>query len=145
MQAESILQHHSSVFSIATEQILKQLESGVAPRHRPWIAQIHKNPVSGRGYRGINVFLLSTSGQGSPYWLTYKQATERGGRIRKGGHITRVFFRNTGTREVEDTEGEAHATSSILPRYYTVFSVEQFEGIASPRIAPSIGAIEERK
>jgi hypothetical protein len=84
MQAESILSHHSSVYSIVTEQILKQLESGVAPWHKPWSTQIPKNLVNGRGYRGINVFLLSSSGYGSPYWLTYKQATERGGHVRKG-------------------------------------------------------------
>ena len=70
MQAASILQHHSSVYSIVTEQILKQLESGVAPWHRPWTTQIPKNLVSGRAYRGINVFLLACFGYGSPYWLT---------------------------------------------------------------------------
>ena len=66
MQAESILPHHSSVYSIVTEQILKQLESGVAPWHRPWTTQSPKNLVSGREYRGINVFLLASQGTARP-------------------------------------------------------------------------------
>src|ERR1700690_3196168 len=104
MQAASILQHHSSVYSIVTDQILKQLEAGVAPWHKPWTTQIPMNLVSGRGYRGINVFLLSSSGYGSPNWLTYKQATERGGHVRKGEHGTKVVFWKVGTREAEDAD-----------------------------------------
>jgi antirestriction protein ArdC len=143
MQAEPILQHHSSVYSIVTEQILKQLESGVAPWHRPWTTHIPKNLVSGRGYRGINVFLLSSSGYGSPYWLTYKQAAERGGHVRKGEHGTKVIFWKIGTREVENADGETDERKSILLRYYTVFNVEQCEGIASPSVEPAVSAIEE--
>ena len=143
MQAASILQQHSSVYSIVTEQILKQLESGVAPWHRPWSAQTPKNLVSDRGYRGINVFLLSASGYGSPYWLTYKQATERGGHVRKGEHGTRVIFWKIGTREMEDADGETRESKSIVLRYYTVFNVEQCDGIASPNAAPAVNAIEE--
>ncbi len=143
MQAASILQHHSSVYSIVTEQILKQLESGVAPWHRPWSTHLPKNLVSGRQYRGINVFLLAASGYGSPYWLTYKQATERGGHIRKGEHGTKVVFWKIGTRETEDADGDTIERKSILLRYYTVFNVEQCEGIDWPRVGPLVNAIEE--
>jgi antirestriction protein ArdC len=143
MQAEPILSHHSSVYSIVTEQILKQLESGVAPWHRPWTTHIPKNLVSGRGYRGINVFLLSASGYGSPYWLTYKQATERGGHVRKGEHGTRVVFWKIGTREVENADGETDERKSIVLRYYTVFNVEQCEGVPYQTATPTVNAIEE--
>jgi antirestriction protein ArdC len=143
MQAEPILSHHSSVYSVVTEQILKQLESGMAPWHRPWTTQIPKNLVSGRGYRGINVFLLASNGYGSPYWLTYKQATERGGHVRKGQHGMRVVFWKIGTREVETADGETDERKSILLRYYTVFNVEQCEGIVSPSVGPAVNAIEE--
>src|SRR5271169_3554599 len=143
MQAESILQQHSSVYSIVTEQILKQLESGVAPWHRPWTTQIPMNLVSRRGYRGINVFLLSSSGYGFPYWLTYKQAMERGGHVRKGEHGTKIVFWKIGTRETEDADGDTIERKSILLRYYTVFNVEQCDGIASPMAAPAVNAIEE--
>jgi antirestriction protein ArdC len=143
MQAEPILSHHPSVYSIVTEQILKQLESGAAPWRRPWTTQVPKNLVSGRGYRGINVFLLASNGYGSPYWLTYKQATERGGHVRKGEHGTRVVFWKIGTRETEDTDGDTIERKSILLRYYTVFNVEQCEGIAAPDSTRIVNSIEE--
>jgi antirestriction protein ArdC len=143
MQAESILQQHSSVYSIVTEQILKQLESGVAPWHKPWSTQIPMNLVSGRQYRGINVFLLSSSGHGPPYFLTYKQATERGGHVRKGQHGTKIVFWKIGTRETEDADGDAIERKSILLRYYTVFNVEQCEGIATPDATRIVNPIEE--
>src|ERR1700693_248981 len=143
MQANSILPQHSSVYQIVTEQILKQLEAGVAPWHRPWTNQLPKNLVSGREYRGINVFLLASSGHGSPYWLTYKQATERGGHVRKGEHGTKIVFWKIGTREVEDAGGETIEQKSFLLRYYTVFNLEQCEGISAPDAARVVNPIAE--
>jgi antirestriction protein ArdC len=143
MQAEPILSHHSSVYSIVTEQILKQLESGVAPWHRPWTTQTPKNFVSGRGYRGINVFLLASNGYGSPYWLTYKQAMERGGHVRKGEHGTKVVFWKIGTRETEDSDGDTIERKSIVLRYYAVFNVEQCVGITAPDSTRTVNSIEE--
>jgi antirestriction protein ArdC len=92
MQAASSIPQRSSVYQIVTEQIIKQLESGVAAWHRPWTTQAPRNLVSKREYRGINVFLLASRGYGSPYWLTYKQATEEGGNVRHGEHGSKVVF-----------------------------------------------------
>jgi antirestriction protein ArdC len=143
MQAESILSHRSSVYSIVTEQILKQLESGVAPWHRSWTTEIPKNLVSKRAYRGINVFLLASNGYGSPYWLTYKQAIERGGHVKRGEHGTRVVFWKIGTRETQEPDGDIIERKSILLRYYTVFNVEQCEGITAPDSTRTVNPIEE--
>jgi antirestriction protein ArdC len=143
MQASPILLHPSSVYSIVTEQILKQLESGVAPWHRPWTTETPKNLSSGRPYRGLNVFLLASNGYGSPYWLTYKQAIERGGHVRKSEHGTRIVFWKIGTREIEDADGDTVERKSIVLRYYTVFNVEQCEGIAAPKSSPIVNPIEE--
>ena len=142
MQANSILPQHSTVYQIVTEQILKQLEAGVAPWHRPWTTQLPKNLVSNKQYRGINMFLLASSGYSSPYWLTYKQATERG-HIRKGEHGTKIVFWKIDKREVEEPDGETTEQKSFLLRYYTVFNLEQCEGIAAPDAAPVVNPIEE--
>ncbi len=131
MQATSSLQHQS-VYQIVTEQIIKQLESGVAPWHRPWTTQIPKNLVSKREYRGINVFLLASRGYGSPYWLTYKQATETGGNVRRGEHGSKVVFWKIDKYETEDADGQTLAKTSAILRYYTVFNVEQCDGIKVP-------------
>jgi antirestriction protein ArdC len=69
MQAARILPQHSSVYQTVTEQIIKQLEAGVAPWQRPW-TRLPRNLVIGKEYRGINVFLLASCWYGSPYWLT---------------------------------------------------------------------------
>ena len=131
MQATSILPQRSTVYQIVTEQILKQLEAGVAPWHRPWTTQLPKNLVSNKHYRGINVFLLASSGYGSPYWLTYKQATERGGHVRKGEHGTKIVFWKIGTREVEDADGETAERKSFLLRYTPFSTTNNFGALLS--------------
>jgi antirestriction protein ArdC len=147
MEANSILPQHSTVYQIITEQILKQLEAGVAPWHKPWATELPKNLVSGRAYRGINVFLLASQGYGSPYWLTYRQATERGGHVRKGQHGTRIVYWKVDSREVEDPDNPEEVTkrTAILLRYYVVFNTEQCEGIEAPeppRVVNPIGECE---
>jgi antirestriction protein ArdC len=131
MQAASSLPQHSSVYQIVTEQIVKQLEAGVAPWHRPWTTELPKNLVSKREYRGINVFLLASRGYGSPYWLTYKQATEQGGNVRRGEHGSKVVFWKIDKYETDDADGQTVAKTSAILRYYTVFNVEQCDGITA--------------
>lgn len=65
---------HASVYEIVTEQVIKQLESGVAPWRKPWRTEMPCNLVLGKPYRGINIFLLGMQGRASKYWLTFKQA-----------------------------------------------------------------------
>jgi antirestriction protein ArdC len=150
MQAEPILSHHSSVYSIVTEQILKQLESGVAPWRKLWRAEPPCNLLSGKEYRGINPFLLASQGYGSRYWLTFNQANKLGGNIRKGEKSSIVTFWNIGEEKIiQDADGNTHKSKPFLLRYYRVFNVEQTEGIAdelglgnpSPRV-PSIEQCE---
>src|SRR6266853_4089794 len=131
MQAEPILQHHSSVYSIVTDQILKQLESGVAPWRKPWRAEPPCNLVSGKEYRGINPFLLASQGYGSRYWLTFNQAKKLGGHIRKGEHSSLVTFWHIGEEKIiRQTDGTERKSKPFLLRFYHVFNVEQTEGIA---------------
>jgi len=135
-------QSRSSVYEIVTEQIIRQLESGVAPWHRPWTTQMPKNLVSKREYRGINVFLLASHGYGSPYWLTYKQAFDLGGNVRRGEHGSKVVFWKIDKYEAEDADGQMVAKTSAILRYYTVFkladkyrpqSIGEFIGLEKPK------------
>jgi len=143
MQATASLPQHSSVYQIITEQIIRQLESGVAPWHKPWATELPKNIVSKREYRGINVFLLASLGYGSPYWLTYKQATELGGNVRRGEHGTKVVFWKFDKHETEDAAGQTVERTSAILRYYTVFNLEQCDGISPLGPSRTVNPIAE--
>jgi antirestriction protein ArdC len=53
------------------------------------------NAATNRPYSGSNVVLLwmaQTAGYRTPRFLTFKQALELGGNVRKGEHGTKVYF-----------------------------------------------------
>jgi len=121
------------VYQIITDKIINLLESGVVPWRRPWTSTgLPRNLVSKKPYRGINYFLLSASKYVSPFWLTYRQATELGGHIRKGEESTAVVFWKIedAKRSTEDLDTEAidekHRRRFLL-RYYRLFNLEQCE------------------
>ncbi len=127
------------VYQIVTEKIIAQLEAGTVPWRRPWSGGngMPRNFASKKEYRGINLFLLGCQQYHSPYWLTYRQAEERGGIIRKGEKATMVAFWKLMDRSYEaagtDDSIDSRAPGKIpLLRYYNVFNLEQCEGIPSP-------------
>ena len=131
-------------YEVVTESIIKQLESGVAPWRKPWRTEMPANLASKKEYRGINVFLLASLGYGSRYWLTYRQAQTLGGSVRKGERGSKVVFWKIGEYRKEDKEtGETENRKSILLRYYTVFNLEQCEGIKSPEPTRVIAPLEQ--
>jgi len=126
-----------SVYEVITQRIIHQLESGTAPWHKPWKARgrnaLPRNLVSNHEYRGINVWILLNSGYTSPYWLTFRQSRELGGHVRQGETGLPVVYWKFGTRGVQDGD-EIIEKKSVLCRYYTVFNVDQCEGI---RVQPA--------
>ena len=62
-----------TVYEVITTRIVEMLQQGTVPWRKPWNASAGepRNLVSGKGYRGVNVFLLSAMPFASPYWLTY--------------------------------------------------------------------------
>lgn len=125
------------LYQTVTDQIIGILDRGVAPWRCPILGQSAagspRNLSSGRAYRGINVFLLAVtawcSGYESSYWLTFKQAKERGGNVRKGEKSSMVVFWKQ--YETKDRKtGEAIRVPVL--RYFNVFNVAQCEGIAVP-------------
>lgn len=121
------------IYQIITDRLISILEAGTAPWRKPWNYGSEGGPlnlVSKRHYQGINCFLLACSPYSSPYWLTFKQAAEKGGRVKKGEKGTPVIF----WKLFEKEDSKAENGKKILPilRYYTVFNVDQCEGITSP-------------
>jgi antirestriction protein ArdC len=120
---------HASVYEIITEQILEELQKGEVPWRKPWHSLPPANLITKKPYRGINVFLLGFAGYGSQFWLTFNQAKQLGGNIRKGQHGSKIIFWKCKTRETESADGEIEERKSAFLRYYTVFNLEQTEGL----------------
>ena len=84
----------ADVYERITERVIAKLEAGVVPWRKTWAGAEGwpKNLMSGKTYRGINLFLLACSDHASPYWLTFNQAKELGGSVKKGEKATPVTF-----------------------------------------------------
>ncbi len=127
--------HAPDVYQIVTDRITALLEAGVVPWRKGWTTTgVPRNLASGKAYRGINIWLLSSAGFTSPYWLTYKQAQERGGNVRKGekGSVAifwKLFQRKGDGSQPPATTGQDAGRMLPLLRYYTVFNVEQCDGL----------------
>src|SRR5271170_6449031 len=119
-----------TVPEIITQNVLKQLEQGVAPWRKPWSSSIPRNLVSKKSYRGLNVFLLATQGYGSPYWVTFNQAKRLGAYVRQRENGTLVsFWKFNEYARKNGKTGELENKTSVLLRYYRVFNIEQCEGL----------------
>jgi antirestriction protein ArdC len=126
-----------SVYEIVTERILEKLEAGTVPWHKPWKAAggWPQNLVSGKEYRGVNVWLLGSQDFSSPFWATFKQAKQLGGSVRKGERGTPCILWKWINRSDENAEtGEAETQKIPLVRYYSVFNVEQCDDISHKRL-----------
>lgn len=125
------------VYSIVTCRIIGLLEKGVVPWHKPWRGgeRMPRNLVSRKEYRGVNVFLLHAMAYGSPYWLTYKQAQELGGNVRKGERACPVVFWKWLDTDERDAKGNVKRVPFL--RYHSVFNVEQCDGLNVPALEGS--------
>lgn len=123
-----------NLYAEVTARIVAELEAGAAPWVKPWSAlgaghgsSVPHNAATGRPYSGVNLMLLWMAGHaGAPCYLTFKQASESGGHVRKGEHGTHIVFVKQIREKDEDTGKERRA--AIL-RDYTVFHVSQCEGL----------------
>jgi antirestriction protein ArdC len=117
----------ANVYDIVTERIVASLDKGTVPWRKPWNAQtlVARSLASGKPYRGMNHWLLDPGlhGYNDPRYATYNQIQKLGGNVRKGekGHICTLW------RFVED---RLHPNKKRpLLRYFTVFNVQQSEGL----------------
>lgn len=124
----------TDIYQTVTDSIVEALESGVKPWVCPWVrngvaAGLPANFSTDTAYSGINIMLLwcSAAKQGfqDSRWLTYKQAQELGGQVRKGEIGTTAIFYKTLEKEADDGEIE----KIPMLKSFTVFNVEQIDGL----------------
>lgn len=126
----------TTVAKEVTARIIKALEEGCAPWIRPWNLDENAsgfpfNRITKKPYRGINVILLAIAGSRftSSAWLTYKQALELGGNVRKGEKGTQIVFWKKLAITEKQTDGSEIEKQIPMMRYYTVFNVEQCDNL----------------
>ena len=136
------------LYAEVSTRIVAELERGAAPWIKPWSATAGMNTpcnaLTNRPYSGSNVVLLwmaQTAGYRTPRFLTFKQALELGGNVRKGEHGTKVYF--VKQLQVADRNGVEGETRIVpMMREYTVFNVDQCEGL--PDRVLTLGEVKVR-
>jgi antirestriction protein ArdC len=122
-------------YDVVNSRIIELLEQGTVPWRKPWnaVSSQPKNLVSQKEYQGINVFLLGCQQYSSPYWLTFKQVQDRGGHVIKGSKSTPViFWKWLDRKDAGGSDDKAGSSRVPLLRYYSVFNIEQTEGVNEP-------------
>lgn len=123
-----------------TDQIIKALEAGAKPWEQPWRSaggSLRPLRFNGEPYRGINVLMLWGAAQDrgycSPYWMTFQQALELGGSVRKGERGSKVVKAGQsvfGDQDAPDqSDGEDGLSVRRWLKAYTVFNSEQIDGL----------------
>lgn len=115
-----------NIYEEITNRIIKQLENGVVPWHKPWsgVANGAYNRISKKPYSLLNQMLLEHDGE----YATYKQWSDLGGKVRKGEKSEIVVFWKILNVE-ENKDGKVEKKSIPLLRYINVFHISQVDGV----------------
>jgi antirestriction protein ArdC len=131
------------------DRIIAQIEKGTAPWQKPWRPGetfLPRNAATGKSYRGGNALYLSATalerGYQEPRWATFKQIKDLDGHVRKGEKGTPIVFTerirepvvDDAGKRVKDEQGRQQyvETGRTFLKQYTVFNVEQTEGLKLP-------------
>jgi len=118
-----------SNYQIVTERVIEELNRGTAPWRRPWTSRLPINAISQKPYHGINTLLLGMAGYPDHRWLTYRQAIDLGGNVRRGEHGTAIVYWHF----IDETENELRTEEKKrripLVKTYVVFNATQCEGL----------------
>lgn len=129
----------SSIYDRITDRILADLEKGVRPWFKPWCAGNSEGRITQplrhnrEPYHGVNVLMLwieaTDKGYTAPIWMTFKQAHALKGHVRRGEHGSLVVHADTFTKTDTNDQGEEIEQQISYLKAYTVFNVEQIEGL----------------
>jgi antirestriction protein ArdC len=131
-----------------TAAIVAKLEAGTRPWIQPWTGASISRPLRACGtpYRGINVLWLwmaaEAAGHTSPYWMTYRQAQQLRGQVRKGERGTVAIFYRAYAPDVEEDADEEQGRTRRVLKSFTVFNASQVNGLPErffprPQLAPA--------
>lgn len=138
----------NEIYDMVTQRMIDLIkDANKGDYKRAWKEEgylIPYNFISKKAYRGINVVMLSPlfGLLDNPYFLTFKQIQEKGGKIKKGSHGFKVVYFSTYDKEYSDDEIEKLNTviednklekgdkkTIFFLKYYNVFNGADIEGI----------------
>ncbi len=129
----------NDVYARITGKIIMDLEAGNLTWRKPWNAEHLAGHVvrplrwNGIPYTGINTLMLwatsAEKGYASPYWMTFKQATDLKAVVRQGEKGTQVVYADKIVRDDETPEGEKTTSRVPFLKCYTVFNASQIKGL----------------
>jgi antirestriction protein ArdC len=145
------------IYAEVTARIVAELEEGRLPWVQPWgrtgtvNPSLPRNALTARNYSGVNVLILWGAviehGYPSQSWMTFRQALEAGGNVRKGERGTTVVYADRFTPEAEKERARASGDEAkAIPflKRFTVFNVAQCEGLR-PGLAADPAPLPERQ
>ncbi len=136
-------------YQIITDAIIARLEEGIIPWQKPWTGvnspNSPRNLISKKPYSGMNHFILSSACYESPYWVTYKQAKQKGGCVRKGEKATPVIYWNMIKVDSDKVDAKGKKVKKVIPmlKHYYVFNTDQCDDVKVPTIEETTESIEE--
>ena len=133
-------------------KLTQQIEAGTAPWQKSWKRgenRLPENFSTEKQYQGGNTLELMVQRTAHSYndhrWGTYRQIAAAGGHVRKGEQGTRILaYKPPKRRDTQETttpgegaeekrdERDAEKTRRGTWKHYTVFNVEQAEGLKLP-------------
>ena len=130
----------TDIYARITGKIIADLENGNLTWRKPWNSDHLAGQVlrplrwNDLPYSGINTLMLwrtaAEQGYTSPYWMTFKQATDLKANVRKGEKGTQVVYADKFTKEEEAANGETITSQVPFLKCYTVFNAAQIEGLS---------------
>lgn len=155
-RGEAVSEPRASLYAEVTNRIVAELEAGRFPWVQPWSSTgaqpgLPRNAATRRPYSGINILLLwgAVIERGYPCqgWLTFRQALDAGGAVRKGERGTTIVYADRFTPEAERSRAESDGGGEGIPsslrgsddprsraipflKRFTVFNVAQIDGLA---------------
>ena len=153
MRKEQNDTNRRDVYERVTAKIIADLEQGIRTWLRPWNAEHAAGritrPLRGNGtpYQGINIIMLWASamehGFSAPIWMTFKQALDLGAHVRKGEKGSLVVYADRIRRtEIDEASGEELEREIPFMKGYTVFNVEQIDGLPAHFHAPAAPVLD---
>lgn len=134
------------IYSEVSNKIIAAMEKGNIPWLKPWTSHGSKagnilmphNAMTGKQYNGINLMLLWAENTIYPtqQYVTYKQAKELGGNVRRGESGSMIVYWNFYDKKDAET-GEVKQIPFL--KSFTVFNVAQCENLN----ADKFGGLQE--